>query len=594
MILLVGAFDPLDEKEARRVGADGVLKKPFVPPDPLIAMVMSALEKNPKLAAEVAKAKKAESEPVAAVPSEMPTAPEPKPLPRYPDPSPEEEAAIYGFGNSARALGDAKMPQGSKAPKPLDVEADEEEAASETAYKIWRRTAMEFEVPAADAARPAISADEHLDSAMFPSERDVPPRHVRMRGAESEDEAEVENSVPASIEAPAIAVSAPVAEAPLSVHDAVEVAKLPILAVVSSQPPASEPAKPTIAQEARTEAATEEPKPAVHWMDMMAPLPSEPSAGDWMSALRASAVSEKRPLSPMTPPVEASVATPAAAIPGDAAPAAHELHSNAAAESHVLAVERIDESETNSKATVLESEPPPPVDAHSEPAQTEEPFFADDLVAAEAPGFDHNLMVAAPDPPVPANLKDPDLDGPVAVHVTPEPLLDDDEPVGSSDYNSHSEETAPMHSLDYPAAAISAQASAESESNVEEKAVTSESVLEEASAGSETFAPMPEPEPDRSAAPLAVAEPNPVDWTERVPTVPPPNREALAEIPFLTPPAEFHSQAGDGGVDSATVDAVVRKVLERLESQIRGMLSQGALKPLVENLLEDELSKKEK
>ena len=37
VILLVGAFDPLDEKEARRVGADGVLKKPFVPPDPLIA-----------------------------------------------------------------------------------------------------------------------------------------------------------------------------------------------------------------------------------------------------------------------------------------------------------------------------------------------------------------------------------------------------------------------------------------------------------------------------------------------------------------------------------------------------------------------------
>src|ERR1700752_5144120 len=57
VILLVGAFYPLDEKEARRVGADGVLKKPFVPPDPLIAMVTSALEKNPKLAAELAKAK---------------------------------------------------------------------------------------------------------------------------------------------------------------------------------------------------------------------------------------------------------------------------------------------------------------------------------------------------------------------------------------------------------------------------------------------------------------------------------------------------------------------------------------------------------
>ena len=43
VILLVGAFDPLDEQEAQRVGADGVLKKPFVPPEPLISMVKSAL-----------------------------------------------------------------------------------------------------------------------------------------------------------------------------------------------------------------------------------------------------------------------------------------------------------------------------------------------------------------------------------------------------------------------------------------------------------------------------------------------------------------------------------------------------------------------
>jgi CheY-like chemotaxis protein len=69
VILLVGAFDPLDEQEAQRVGADGVLKKPFVPPDPLISMVKSALaragvplgnepahaEKTPAAGARVAK-----------------------------------------------------------------------------------------------------------------------------------------------------------------------------------------------------------------------------------------------------------------------------------------------------------------------------------------------------------------------------------------------------------------------------------------------------------------------------------------------------------------------------------------------------------
>ena len=46
VVLLVGAFDPLDEREAQRVGADGILKKPFVPPDPLIAMVSTLLERT--------------------------------------------------------------------------------------------------------------------------------------------------------------------------------------------------------------------------------------------------------------------------------------------------------------------------------------------------------------------------------------------------------------------------------------------------------------------------------------------------------------------------------------------------------------------
>ena len=46
VVLLVGAFDPLDEREAQRVGADGILKKPFVPPDPLITMVKTLLNRT--------------------------------------------------------------------------------------------------------------------------------------------------------------------------------------------------------------------------------------------------------------------------------------------------------------------------------------------------------------------------------------------------------------------------------------------------------------------------------------------------------------------------------------------------------------------
>jgi len=66
VILLVGAFDPLDEQEAQRVGADGVLKKPFVPPDPLISMVKSALTRS-GVAYSGAPAEKPESAPVSAV-----------------------------------------------------------------------------------------------------------------------------------------------------------------------------------------------------------------------------------------------------------------------------------------------------------------------------------------------------------------------------------------------------------------------------------------------------------------------------------------------------------------------------------------------
>jgi len=95
VILLVGAFDPLDEQEAQRVGADGVLKKPFVPPDPLISMVKSALARAGVLAA-----KTPEPEPVKAtdfleprVPA-MASAPAPTALPEMPIAAAESESFV--------------------------------------------------------------------------------------------------------------------------------------------------------------------------------------------------------------------------------------------------------------------------------------------------------------------------------------------------------------------------------------------------------------------------------------------------------------------------------------------------------------------
>jgi CheY-like chemotaxis protein len=108
VILLVGAFDPLDEQEAQRVGADGVLKKPFVPPDPLISMVKSALAR--------AGVSLGTSAPARTPPPPMPAAP----AKVVPPPVAEIEAAPVPEENFVTASGSGSRPapfsidQGSK------------------------------------------------------------------------------------------------------------------------------------------------------------------------------------------------------------------------------------------------------------------------------------------------------------------------------------------------------------------------------------------------------------------------------------------------------------------------------------------------
>jgi hypothetical protein len=83
---------------------------------------------------------------------------------------------------------------------------------------------------------------------------------------------------------------------------------------------------------------------------------------------------------------------------------------------------------------------------------------------------------------------------------------------------------------------------------------------------------------------------------ERIPTLPPPNREALSEIPFLMPPVlppQNSEQPAARANDSEAVDDMVRKVMEKLGPHLQELLSQG-VKPLVENLLQNELQKKDR
>jgi CheY-like chemotaxis protein len=124
VVLLAGAFDPFDEREAQRVGADGVLKKPFVPPDPLVTLVKSLLAKNAEKLVAVAvpvqsvSAQSSATTPEASAisaPVFVPPPFVPTPVPSSPDPSikedeyPEDDVEL---GTTAPPMRDFSIPTG--------------------------------------------------------------------------------------------------------------------------------------------------------------------------------------------------------------------------------------------------------------------------------------------------------------------------------------------------------------------------------------------------------------------------------------------------------------------------------------------------
>jgi CheY-like chemotaxis protein len=126
VVLLAGAFDPFDEREAQRVGADGVLKKPFVPPDPLVTLVKGLLAKNAEKLVAVAvpvqstsvSAQSSATTPEASAssaPAFVPPTFVPTPVPSSPDPSvkedeyPEDDIEL---GTAAPPMRDFSIPVG--------------------------------------------------------------------------------------------------------------------------------------------------------------------------------------------------------------------------------------------------------------------------------------------------------------------------------------------------------------------------------------------------------------------------------------------------------------------------------------------------
>jgi CheY-like chemotaxis protein len=553
VILLVGAFDPLDEKEARRVGADGVLKKPFVPPDPLIAMVMSALEKNPKVAAEMAKAKEAkEVLPEPAAQLEIPARPEPKPQPEFPEPTPEEAALVYGFGKGVRALDDDRADAAGEPKAPVaekeEEEVDEAEFDGASTSRDWRRNARDFEVPADSVNMPAFSADENLDPSTFPSERDYPPRHVRMSEVDDLTGPVVQDEVPASAveESPS---SPEISSAPAARPEAA------VYAEPETKPEVEE--EPAIDSESKSESSSL--PAAAHWMDALAPTQSQQTGGAWMNSLSAKARETEPASAPADEPVAWREQASSPAEPIEAQSEAQAAVSSPEPENSFSVSHAVHEdSSVTDVPAGMESAP---ADSWFAPApsvfESDRDLVSDAVAVGRSepdPGLELDPVEAEPS----VALRDPALMESPAVRVTPEPLLvDSDESHGPSEYGTRAQEIPPLHSFFAPAG---------------------DPIMQEPSAQESAAAPM--------------FEPSSSDASGRIPTGPPPNREALAGIPFLMPPPDFRRETPESAANPGTVDEVVRRVLERLEPQIHDMLSKGVLKPLVENLLQSELAKK--
>ena len=126
VILLVGAFDPLDEQEAQRVGADGVLKKPFIPPDPLISMVKSALQRSgasPMSAAPAAKF----DEPAPCGAQEMPH-PAKASVPAVPA-TPVQRVQEFSLGSGPEAMSESFVEDVPARPEPIQIDSGSQPVA---------------------------------------------------------------------------------------------------------------------------------------------------------------------------------------------------------------------------------------------------------------------------------------------------------------------------------------------------------------------------------------------------------------------------------------------------------------------------------
>jgi CheY-like chemotaxis protein len=183
VILLVGAFDPLDEQEAQRVGADGVLKKPFVPPDPLISMVKSALTRAGVSIGGAPPAPVVKEEPLRAVDMLTPRTP----------PSSISLPALEGFPNVESEPVAEEMPS---RPQPVRIDSGSQPLAFGSLLETPTEQEQEEDLGYATTARPELERDwksgQNEEEEVEDEEEEKPSSSWRRDAADESVEAEQE------------------------------------------------------------------------------------------------------------------------------------------------------------------------------------------------------------------------------------------------------------------------------------------------------------------------------------------------------------------------------------------------------------------
>jgi len=388
VLLLVGAFDPFDEQEAQRVHADGVLKKPFVPPDPLINAVKALLAKS------AGDRLMAVTVPVAAASAESgrtavaaPRVPEP-PAAETPYNPPEEFALPLtrdDLGTHEKAAALAPPLQS------LAVETDEAEPVV-TASRDPNLGEPAFWVPAEEV--PAEAPDEDLtDHSWYSDGRTAPLR---------DDPPPIEEHAPAGgLQRDNVGVSEPVSQDLL--QDFIDPAVMEGLSAPAASALTAAPASDSASSKGRSAEDTL-PLPEA-WVESAA-LEMEPLTGSSLSESAASlasslpaALTRSLPSLAAPPPSLTPLASEASAVP--AAPASPAWESELAADEDEIPMVELSESLPEWSE---------PLHASQQPEQEREPEPAPkEQVAKLEPETKYHEQVAKAEPEAQEAEPEPEL-----------------------------------------------------------------------------------------------------------------------------------------------------------------------------------------